>query len=84
MNSENSLTRYYDFIYDGHICFTFIEQINSFYSRHLTDNINYNHIDMRDNTKYQNILRIAERLVKTVKIEKISERKDAIMEDFAV
>lgn len=81
LNNENSVTRYYDFIYDGHICFTFIERTNSFYS-HLADNINYYHTDMRDNTKYRNILRMAKKIVKTVKIVKIKERKDAFSGDF--
>ena len=84
LNNENSVTRIYDFIYDGRICFTFIEKTNCFYS-HLVDNIdyiNYYHTDMRDNTKYRNIIRMAKKIVKTVKLVKIRERKDAFSGDF--
>lgn len=81
LNNENAVTRYYDFIYDGHICFTFVEKTDCFYS-HFADNINYRHTDMRDNTKYRNILRMAKKIVKTVKIVKIRERKEAFSGDF--
>lgn len=82
LNNENSVTRYYDFSYDCRICFTFVEKTNCFYSHLADDNINYYHTDMRDNTKYRNILRMAKKIVKTVKIVKIRERKDAFSGDF--
>lgn len=81
LNNSNFVTRYYDFMYDGYVCFTFVEKTNCFYS-HFIHNIDYYHSDMRDNTKYRNILRMAKKLVKTVKIIKIRERKDAFSGDF--
>jgi hypothetical protein len=81
LNNENYVTRYYDFSYGGRICFTFVEKTNCFYS-HLADNINYYHTDMRDNTKYRNILIMAKKIVKTVKMVKIRELKDAFSVDF--
>lgn len=81
LNCETVSTRFYNFIYDGFIYFTFVEKTNSFYC-HIDDNIAYNHIDMRDNTKYRNVLRMAKKIVKIVKIEKIRERKDAFSGDF--
>lgn len=81
LDNENTITGFFDFIYDGHICYTFVENTNSFYS-HFSDNINYDHTDMRYKETYIKVLRSAKKIVKNVKLVKIKERKDAFSGDF--
>lgn len=83
LDNKNFVTRYFDFIYDGHICYTFVENTNCFYS-HYVDSISYYHTDMRDNKDkiIKTILRQAKAIIKANKLEQIAKRKDALNEDF--
>lgn len=83
LQGQHYHTKIFDFIYDGQLCFTFVEKTNSFYS-HYVDSINYYHTDMRDNKDkiIKTILRQAKAIIKANKLEQIAKRKDALYEDF--